>query len=358
VKDLFEIGRWTFLWLALMSTAPVVRGDLASVQALQPLRLLARLGTQETPASAPAVDEALARANAAPGAPRTLPTDTRITPAAPAAEQTAPQPRASTDEALLIRRPGAQAGTMLLSRAAAASVAQPDNATAQTAAPQEQAGVAQENIILASHTPAEQPAGEAASVAPSTGTLAPIGTGTYTVQQGDTLYSIARRAGISASTLQRANGINNANRITVGQALVIPAPGSVPSTNYASDSTAHTTSQAEQQAATPTSGADSVAQVPATNLSNSVGPSGQSQEAAAIPINPATTVIDSGGASGGGSSNYSAVTTASANVPSATGRTQTMPVSEVRETRQAATEATSREQTALSDSGVGQSGFK
>lgn len=55
--------------------------------------------------------------------------------------------------------------------------------------------------------------------------------GTYVVRSGDTLNSIAARYGVSPSTLARANGISNPNRIYVGQRLVIPgsaAPAAQP----------------------------------------------------------------------------------------------------------------------------------
>lgn len=44
----------------------------------------------------------------------------------------------------------------------------------------------------------------------------------YVVGPGDTLDAIARRHGISASSLAQANGITNPDRIYVGQNLVIP----------------------------------------------------------------------------------------------------------------------------------------
>jgi LysM repeat protein len=46
--------------------------------------------------------------------------------------------------------------------------------------------------------------------------------GTIVVRSGDTLNSIAARYGVSPSTLARANGITNPNRIYIGQRLVIP----------------------------------------------------------------------------------------------------------------------------------------
>jgi LysM repeat protein len=48
------------------------------------------------------------------------------------------------------------------------------------------------------------------------------GSCTYRVKKGDTLYSIGRRFGTSVRTLQRCNGIRNANRIYAGQRLVVP----------------------------------------------------------------------------------------------------------------------------------------
>lgn len=44
----------------------------------------------------------------------------------------------------------------------------------------------------------------------------------YTVKAGDTLYSIARRYGWSASYLASVNHLSNPNRIYVGQVLLIP----------------------------------------------------------------------------------------------------------------------------------------
>jgi LysM repeat protein len=46
--------------------------------------------------------------------------------------------------------------------------------------------------------------------------------GDYVVRSGDTLGNIAARFGVSISTLARANGISNPDRIYVGQKLAIP----------------------------------------------------------------------------------------------------------------------------------------
>jgi LysM repeat protein len=47
---------------------------------------------------------------------------------------------------------------------------------------------------------------------------------TYVVQRGDTLDSIARRFNTTVQNLIALNGLPNANRITVGQTLNVPAP--------------------------------------------------------------------------------------------------------------------------------------
>ena len=61
----------------------------------------------------------------------------------------------------------------------------------------------------------------APTTAPATG-----GETTYTVQRGDTLYSIARRYGTTVEAIASANGITNPNLIRVGQKLTIPTSGS------------------------------------------------------------------------------------------------------------------------------------
>lgn len=53
---------------------------------------------------------------------------------------------------------------------------------------------------------------------------------TYTVKQGDTLNAIAQRYGVSAAALAAANGLSNPNNIRIGMVLRIPAGGSGGST--------------------------------------------------------------------------------------------------------------------------------
>ncbi len=60
-----------------------------------------------------------------------------------------------------------------------------------------------------------------------TGYSAPLGA-TYIVKPGDTLYSIARRYGVSVWAIAQANGIYNLQLIYVGQRLVIPGSAPAP----------------------------------------------------------------------------------------------------------------------------------
>ena len=48
---------------------------------------------------------------------------------------------------------------------------------------------------------------------------------TYVVRSGDTLFSIARKFGVTVAAIARANGITNTSLIFVGQRLVIPGAG-------------------------------------------------------------------------------------------------------------------------------------
>ena len=46
----------------------------------------------------------------------------------------------------------------------------------------------------------------------------------YTIEQGDTLYSISRQFGVSVDTLIEVNNISNPDVIRAGDTLVIPPP--------------------------------------------------------------------------------------------------------------------------------------
>jgi LysM repeat protein len=66
-----------------------------------------------------------------------------------------------------------------------------------------------------------QPTTIAAVTAPPSGR-------TYIIQDGDTLFDIALRFGVSLEALAKANGISDPTLIHPGQELVIPAPGTTP----------------------------------------------------------------------------------------------------------------------------------
>lgn len=57
----------------------------------------------------------------------------------------------------------------------------------------------------------------------------PIGAQQYVVQPGDTLYSIAQHLGVEVDALMRANGLTNGYYLQVGQVLIVPAGGTLPS---------------------------------------------------------------------------------------------------------------------------------
>ena len=59
-------------------------------------------------------------------------------------------------------------------------------------------------------------------------TTPPATGGEYTVQPGDTLYSIARRYNTTVEAIQSANGIVNPWYIRVGQKLIIPQGSTTP----------------------------------------------------------------------------------------------------------------------------------
>ncbi|MCU0507200.1 MAG: LysM peptidoglycan-binding domain-containing protein [Anaerolineae bacterium] len=59
----------------------------------------------------------------------------------------------------------------------------------------------------------------------SGGTVAKPAARTYVVKAGDTLNAIARRFGVSAASLAAANGLSNPNNIRIGMTLRIPSGG-------------------------------------------------------------------------------------------------------------------------------------
>jgi murein DD-endopeptidase MepM/ murein hydrolase activator NlpD len=75
--------------------------------------------------------------------------------------------------------------------------------------------------------PAQPPPSPAPPPPPSEPAPGPAGLTTYVVQRGDNLYRIALRFGVSLQALAAANNLANPNRIYVGQQLVIPGPVAV-----------------------------------------------------------------------------------------------------------------------------------
>jgi LysM repeat protein len=83
-------------------------------------------------------------------------------------------------------------------------------------------------------------------IVPTSGTAQPATTsGTYIVQRGDTLSSIAYRHGVSVQSLARANNIYNPNLIRSGQRLVIPGAGATAAPSTSSSGSVHVVQRGE-----------------------------------------------------------------------------------------------------------------
>ncbi len=85
--------------------------------------------------------------------------------------------------------------------------------------------------------PARIYAGQVLVIPSSTGTGTTTGTRAYTVQAGDTLFSIARRFNTTVDTLVRLNGLSNANVLFVGQVILVPGEGQPPPTTPSAQTT-------------------------------------------------------------------------------------------------------------------------
>jgi LysM repeat protein len=113
--------------------------------------------------------------------------------------------------------------------------AQANSATAQAAAPDvaegtTEAPTAESTMSPTEVSPTEVSPTEISPTAAPVPTTQPSGgtTVTYTVQRGDTLYSIARRYGTTVEAIAAANGITNPSRIRTGQTLTISGATGVP----------------------------------------------------------------------------------------------------------------------------------
>jgi murein DD-endopeptidase MepM/ murein hydrolase activator NlpD len=75
----------------------------------------------------------------------------------------------------------------------------------------------------ASPAPTAAPTVKAAAAPASTPTRPQFGVGKYTVARGDTMFSIAKKVGLSLGILSAANNISDPDAVKAGQTLYIPA---------------------------------------------------------------------------------------------------------------------------------------
>src|SRR3979490_1298917 len=61
----------------------------------------------------------------------------------------------------------------------------------------------------------------------------PAGTAVYFVQPGDTVSAIATSTGVDGDALARLNGLDDANLLVVGQSLKLPSKASAPAASSA-----------------------------------------------------------------------------------------------------------------------------
>jgi LPXTG-site transpeptidase (sortase) family protein len=80
----------------------------------------------------------------------------------------------------------------------------------------------------------------------------------YTVQGGDRLSAIAAQFGVSVDSIVQLNGLRDANAISIGQVLRIPAPTATPKPAAATASTSSAANAASSSAAATSSGAPTV----------------------------------------------------------------------------------------------------
>ncbi|MCC6177113.1 MAG: peptidoglycan DD-metalloendopeptidase family protein [Chloroflexi bacterium] len=99
----------------------------------------------------------------------------------------------------------------------------PDAATA-SAAPADSVTDAPPEAASADRAPADSSTGTAddASATPSPTATPPATATVYVVQKGDTLFSIARRHGVTVDAILWANKLNNPDVVKLGQKLTIP----------------------------------------------------------------------------------------------------------------------------------------
>jgi len=103
------------------------------------------------------------------------------------------------------------------------ATAQPNVTSARSSSPRSIASPATD-ATLAPSLSVVQSAVVAPAQSPEPSATAPVEwTGSYVIKSGDTLSTIATRLGVSLQELQKRNQIVEANRIQVGQKLIVPA---------------------------------------------------------------------------------------------------------------------------------------
>lgn len=114
--------------------------------------------------------------------------------------------------------PATAPGTLGFPALQQTSVAQTATARARGGTPAVTAAFTPRPLATATPPPAESPQ-------PTTAPTTAPGGQTYTVQPGDTLFSIALSFGLTVEELAQANQIADPSTIYAGQVLVIPSPG-------------------------------------------------------------------------------------------------------------------------------------
>ncbi len=154
--------------------------------------------------------------------------------------------------------------------------------TAALGAPPAPLGV----MTAAGTTPtATTPTAAAPTATPAPTTIA--AGGTYVVQTGDTLYSIARQTGVSVSTLATANGLTTNDLVRIGQQLTIPAGGTTPAPTTTVAATA-TPAPTPTPAAPPAQVANTTTAAP-TNTATDAAPAQVANVQPAAPTPQAST---------------------------------------------------------------------